>query len=136
MIALSALFGSVAIIHSPAVTLALLTETRARGPVARTTLGIVLVADVAVILLFSATLAMTRAVVPATGGADAGFSDTCPLHASETSGGGGVVGGLVVSSCDPFCVEATMRQCSLHAGSGCDPCANAGSGGPVQTATA
>lgn len=59
---LSLLFASVAIVHSPAVTMALLTETGARGPVARTTLGIVLISDVAVILFFSSMLALARAV--------------------------------------------------------------------------
>ncbi|HET7584835.1 MAG TPA: cation:proton antiporter [Gemmatimonadaceae bacterium] len=64
VVALSALFGAVAIVHSPAVTMALLSETGARGPVARTTLSIVLVADVVVVLLFSSALALTRALVP------------------------------------------------------------------------
>jgi len=68
VIVLCALFASVSMVHSPAVTMALLTETRAHGPVARTTLGIVLVADVLVVLVFSAMLTMARAVVPAPGG--------------------------------------------------------------------
>ncbi len=59
-----ALFTSMVIVHSPAVTMALLTETGARGPVARTTLGVVLMADVAVVLLFSVALAAARALVP------------------------------------------------------------------------
>ncbi len=66
---LSALFASVAIVHSPAVVMALLTETRARGPVARTTLGMVLVADIVVVLLFSGLLAVTRTAVPTTASA-------------------------------------------------------------------
>jgi Kef-type K+ transport system membrane component KefB len=68
VIVLCALFASVAVVHSPAVTMALLTETRAHGPVARTTLGIVLVADVLVVLLFSTVLAIARGMVPAPGG--------------------------------------------------------------------
>ena len=68
VIVLCALFASVSMVHSPAVTMALLTETRAHGPVARTTLGIVLVADVLVVLVFSAMLTIARAVVPAPGG--------------------------------------------------------------------
>ena len=66
-LALSALVASVAVVHSPAVVMALLTETRARGPVARTTLGIVLVADVVVVLLFSGALALARGLVPGSG---------------------------------------------------------------------
>lgn len=67
------LFGSVAVVHSPAVTMALLSETGARGPVARTTLGVVLLADVVVVLLFSAVLALARTLTPPPG-AEAGPS--------------------------------------------------------------
>jgi len=57
-----------------AVTMALLTETRARGPVARTTLGVVLVSDVAVILLFSGVLALARTLAPPSTGSGGGAS--------------------------------------------------------------
>ena len=93
---LAALFASIAIVHSPAVTLALLTETGARGPVARTTLGIVLVADVAVILLFSGTLAAARSIAPAPGMSAGGM--TFGLIAWEILGSvlvGGVLGGVI-----------------------------------------
>lgn len=63
-IAFTLLFVSIAIVHSPAATMAILTETRAHGPVARSTLGIVLLADVVVVLLFSGALALARAMVP------------------------------------------------------------------------
>ena len=66
--AFAVLFATVAIIHSPAVTMAILSETGAHGTVARTTLGVVLLADVAVILLFTVALAFARATVPAPGG--------------------------------------------------------------------
>lgn len=79
-LALSMMFASVAVVHSPAVTMALLTETRARGPVARTTLGVVLVSDVAVILLFSGVLALVRVLVPPT---------------SAGAGGGASLGALI-----------------------------------------
>lgn len=61
------LFASIAVVHSPAVTMALLTETRAQGPVARTTLGIVLISDVVVVLFFSAMLALAPRVVAVSG---------------------------------------------------------------------
>lgn len=64
VLAFALLFAAIAIVHSPAVTMALLTETGARGPVARTTLGVVLLADVAVVLLFSAVLAIARVLAP------------------------------------------------------------------------
>lgn len=64
VMAFAMLFASVAIVHSPAVTMALLSETGARGPVARNTLGVVLLADVAVVLLFSGVLSLARTVAP------------------------------------------------------------------------
>jgi Kef-type K+ transport system membrane component KefB len=71
VLAFALLFSAVAIVHSPAVTLALLTETRAKGPVARTTLSVVLLADVAVVLWFTAMLWVGRMLVPQ---GDAGMS--------------------------------------------------------------
>jgi len=68
-VAFAGLFAAVAIVHSPAVTMALLTETGAKGPVARTTLGVVLLADVAVVLLFSLVLTFARVIAPPPGGA-------------------------------------------------------------------
>lgn len=64
VVVMSLLFASIAVVHSPAVTIALLSETRANGPVARTTLGVVLLSDVVVILLFAGVLAFARAVIP------------------------------------------------------------------------
>lgn len=71
VLAFALLFAAIAIVHSPAVTMALLTETGARGPVARTTLGVVLLADVVVVLLFSAVLAIARVLAPPGGEAGA-----------------------------------------------------------------
>lgn len=67
-IAFTVIFVSIAIVHSPAATMALLTETRAHGNVASTTLGIVLLADVVVVLLFSGALALGRGLVPSSTG--------------------------------------------------------------------
>lgn len=55
------LFAVTLTVNSPMVTLALLTETRARGPLAKTTLGVVLVADVLVVLLFTVAFSLARA---------------------------------------------------------------------------
>ena len=63
----SLLFATIAIVHSPAVTLAILSETKARGPLARTVLGTVLISDVAVVLVFSMALAIAQAIAPPAG---------------------------------------------------------------------
>ncbi len=70
----SILFASVAVVHSPAVTMALLTESGAKGLVARTTLGVVLLADVAVVLSFSGALALARVLAPPEGGTGIGLT--------------------------------------------------------------
>lgn len=62
--AFSLLFASIGVVHSPAVAMALLTETGARGPVARTSLGVVLLSDVVIVLLLTATLSIARVIVP------------------------------------------------------------------------
>jgi Kef-type K+ transport system membrane component KefB len=96
IIAFSIMFASIAIVHSPSVTMALLSETQARGPVARTTLGVVLVSDVVVVLLFSATLALARYLVPPNGTDAAAMS--LGLVAWEIIGAvliGAVLGGAV-----------------------------------------
>ena len=54
------LFATILTVNSPMATLALLTETRATGPVAKSTLSIVLVADVVIILLFSVAFSLAR----------------------------------------------------------------------------
>jgi Kef-type K+ transport system membrane component KefB len=54
------LFAVLLTVNSPMVTLALLTETGARGPLAKTTLGVVLLADVSVILLFTGAFSLAR----------------------------------------------------------------------------
>src|SRR5690606_28491469 len=58
-VAMAFVFASIATVHSPAVTIALLNEVRSGGPVTSTTLGVVVVADVIVVLL--ATLSITGA---------------------------------------------------------------------------
>lgn len=68
--AFALLFAAIGIVHSPAVTMALLSETHARGPVARTTLGVVLLSDVAVVLFFTGMLFIAKALVPTPGGAE------------------------------------------------------------------
>lgn len=58
-------FATVLSVNSPMVALAMLEETGARGPLARTILGVVLVADIVVILLFTVAFALTRSVLGA-----------------------------------------------------------------------
>lgn len=61
LLSVSLLFAATLTVNSPMVTLALLTETRAEGPLAKTTLGVVLVADVVVILIFTVAFSLAKA---------------------------------------------------------------------------
>jgi Kef-type K+ transport system membrane component KefB len=73
----------------------MLTETGARGPLARTTLGVVLVADVVVILLFTAAFSLAQGSL---GGAPAGASSSLFQLLREVLGSicaGLLVGGVV-----------------------------------------
>ena len=89
------LFATTLTVNSPMVTLALLTETKATGPLAKTTLGVVLVADVAVILLFTAAFSLAQASL---GGATAGAGVILWRLLREVLGSilaGALVGGVV-----------------------------------------
>jgi len=57
------LFAVMLTANSPMVTLALLSEGHAKGPLAKTTLGVVLVADVVVIFLFTIALSLASSAM-------------------------------------------------------------------------
>ncbi len=63
-------FGAIAVANSPTVTIAVIAETRAEGPVARTVLGVTIVKDMCVIVLFASALAVARGVLDADGGGE------------------------------------------------------------------
>jgi Kef-type K+ transport system membrane component KefB len=100
VVALAMVFAAMTIVHSPAVTMAMLTETGARGPVARTTLGVVLFSDVFVVLFFAVIMAMARALVPPVG---IGAQPTFAAVVWE------ILGALVVGAALGGLVAATIR---------------------------
>jgi len=95
LVSVALLFATALTVNSPMVTLALLTETRAEGPVARTTLGVVLVADVVVVLLFTAAFSLAQGHL---GGATEGSLEVLVRLLREVLGSifaGALVGGLL-----------------------------------------
>jgi Kef-type K+ transport system membrane component KefB len=89
------LFAATLTVNSPMVTLALLTETRADGPLAKTTLGVVLVADVVVILIFTVAFSFAQASL---GGATESAPEILLRLLSEVVGSilaGALVGGVL-----------------------------------------
>ena len=89
------LFAVILTVNSPMITLAILTETRASGPLARTTLGVVLVADVIIILLFTGAFSLAQASL---GGATAGAPEILLRLLREVFGSiaaGAIIGGVL-----------------------------------------
>jgi Kef-type K+ transport system membrane component KefB len=89
------LFAATLTVNSPMVTLALLTETRADGPLAKTSLGVVLVADVVVIVIFTVAFSLAQASI---GGTTATASEIAIRLLREVVGSllaGGLVGGVL-----------------------------------------
>jgi hypothetical protein len=111
VVAFSVLFAAIAIVHSPAVTMALLTETGAKGPVASTTLGVVLVSDVVIVLFFSGALALARVLVPPTGSDVAAV--TLPAVLWEV--GGAVVIGAALGGAAALYLRFARRELFLFA---------------------
>jgi Kef-type K+ transport system membrane component KefB len=85
-------FGSIAIASSPSVAIAVITDTRSRGPLTSTVLGVTVVKDVLVIVAFAAALSVAYALLEPAGAA-AGRGLGAGLAAEI--GGSLLVGGLL-----------------------------------------
>ncbi len=94
-IAVSLVLGSVMAAQSPAVVVALRDEMDADGPVTRTVLGVVVIADLVVILLFAATSSVAKSIF----GAPGDVLDTLGALAWELLGSlvAGAIAGLLIS---------------------------------------
>ena len=100
VVVIALVFGSIAIANSPSVAIAVINETRSRGPVTSTILGVTVLKDVAVILLFAVALSVARtALTP-----EAGFQTAFFLTLGSEIGGSilvGVFSGLVIAALLP-----------------------------------
>lgn len=94
-VALAFVFASIAAVHSPAVTIALLDEQKARGPVASTTLGVVVVADVIVVLLATLSIAGARSVLAPEAGFDLGAMALIGWELAGALLAGALLGGII-----------------------------------------
>lgn len=73
VLVIAMVFGSIAIANSPSVAIAVINDTKSRGPVAATILGVTVLKDVAVILLFAIALAVARNALTAGSGFEVSF---------------------------------------------------------------
>jgi Kef-type K+ transport system membrane component KefB len=106
----AALFAATLTVNSPMVTLALLTETRAGGPLAKTTLGVVLVADVVVILLFTVAFSLAQASL---GGQTASAPEILLRLLAEV--GGSIVAGALVGGVLTLYLRFVRRELVVFA---------------------
>src|SRR5213594_186406 len=83
--------GTLAAASSPAVTLAMMSELDAHGPVARALLGITVVKDVAVALLFALVLALGKALASA-GALNVAVAGTAILQLLGSAAAGTLLG--------------------------------------------
>ncbi|OLC07960.1 MAG: hypothetical protein AUH42_02600 [Gemmatimonadetes bacterium 13_1_40CM_70_11] len=91
-VAVALVLATFAAAASPAITVALMGETGARGPFARTVLGVTIVQDVTVVLLLALVLTVGKAVA-GPGAANLALAGTAAAHLFGWGGGGGGGGG-------------------------------------------
>jgi Kef-type K+ transport system membrane component KefB len=96
-------FGAIAVASSPTVTIAVIAETRADGPMSRTVIGVTILKDVCVIVLFAIALAIARDVLGDGGGESLVWSLTREL-------GGSVLAGLGVGLAVSWFLEKINRD--------------------------
>ena len=93
-VAVALVLGAIAAASSPTLTVALMDELDARGPFARTVLGVTALKDVLVIVLFALVLAIAR--LGTSGGAlDLRVAGTTLLHGASSIAVGAVLGFMV-----------------------------------------
>jgi Kef-type K+ transport system membrane component KefB len=63
VLGMSLMWGVIAITRSPSATLGVLSQTRARGPIAQVTLATVMTSDVVVLVVLATTLTLTRPLI-------------------------------------------------------------------------
>lgn len=85
---ISLVFAGIAVSSSPTVTIAVIAENRAEGPLSRTVLGVTVLVDMCVIVLFAVLLALARKIIG--GGGDTSLGVTLAREL-----GGSVIAGLV-----------------------------------------
>ncbi|WP_373045790.1 cation:proton antiporter [Vulgatibacter sp.] len=95
-IAIALVLGTVMAAQSPAVVVALRDEMEADGPMSRTVLGVVVIADLVVILLFAITSSVAKSIF----GAPGDVVDTMAKLAWEIFGslGSGILAGMLIAT--------------------------------------
>ncbi len=93
-VAVALVLGTLAAAASPAVTVALIDETGARGPFARTILGVTIVQDVIVVVLLALVLTLGKAVA-SPGALNVALAGTTAVHLFGSVAAGLILGALL-----------------------------------------
>ena len=80
------IFGTVAVANSPTVAIAVISENRADGPLTRTVLGVTIVKDVFVIVLFAIAMTVARDLLGEGGAGSIGWTLARELGGSVAAG--------------------------------------------------
>jgi len=92
VLTVAVVFGSIAIASSPSVAIAVITDTRSRGPVASTVLGVTVLKDVLVIVAFAAALSVAYAVLEPAAAAGTGLGSGLALEIGGSLAVGALLG--------------------------------------------
>lgn len=93
--AVAVIFASIAIANSPSVAIAIINDTRSKGPVANTILSVTVIKDVAVVILFALALSVARTMLSPEGGFDTAFFRDISWEIGGSIVVGAIVGWLV-----------------------------------------
>ena len=72
-LAVSAIFGVISVARSPSSAIAIISETKAKGDYTDTVLGVTVVMDVVIIILFAVVISVCQVALASSGGMDASF---------------------------------------------------------------
>ncbi len=90
------ILGVLAIGTSPAATIAVINETRAKGRLADTTLGVAVAKDIVMVVLLALAIALARTFSPDSHGFEIGILGELALHLFLSLLAGGILGGLII----------------------------------------
>ena len=107
VLAMAVVLGACAAAFSPAATIAIMDETGARGPFARTILNLTVIGDVALILLLTVSLELARPL------AQVGTVDPSVVLAALAAIGASVAGGLALGWVVSRYLQAVHRDTAL-----------------------
>ncbi len=106
---------------SPTVTLALISETGAAGPICDTVLGVVVVADLFIVFSFAAVNALANATFGSAGGGSGGGFSELALHIFGSIGVGAIIGLILTAY-----LKKVNQRVALFVFGVCFLCAEAG----------